>query len=255
MIRVFSALYPKAWRVRYGDEFDAVLERQRLTPAAIIDLLLGALDAHLTGERGVSSVVSRWRTPGAFAFTVGGLIWFTGDAIQLVGGGAGQLDLLAINAARFLVVFGELIVAFGVIDHARASRRGRALSLATATVAALGLLVGATTMVIIVLHTVGISNSALWGSLASMVSPGSVVYYAAMAIFASVATMRNVLPRPPLAALAAASCGLLAWTLLPSPINGIQAAQTLYTALPLCWLLVGVASLVFRPARVEVALP
>jgi hypothetical protein len=76
-----------------------------------------------------------------------------------------------------------------------------------------------------------------------------------MAVFASVATMRNVLPRPPLAALAVASYGLVAWTILPSPINGIQAAQILYTALPVCWLLVGIASLVFRPARVEVALP
>jgi hypothetical protein len=32
-------------------------------------------------------------------------------------------------------------------------------------------------------------------------------------------------------------------------------AQILYTALPVCWLLVGIASLVFRPARVEVVLP
>jgi hypothetical protein len=38
------------------------------------------------------------------------------------------------------------------------------------------------------------------------------------------------------------------------PINGIQAAQILYIALPLCWLLVGIASLVFRPLRVKVAL-
>jgi hypothetical protein len=253
VIRVFSALYPRSWRARYGVELDALLADQRPTPAAVVDLLLGALDAHLTGGGGVSSVVSRWRTPGALAFTVGGLIWFAGDAIELLDGGADQLGLLAIDAARLLVVFGELIVAFGVIDHARASRRGRALSLATATLAALGLLVGATAMVVLVLHTMGISNSALWYALEW--SPGgAVVYYAAMAVFASLATMRNVLPRPPLAALAAASGGLLAWTLLPSPVNGIQAAHILFITLPLSWLLVGVVSLVFRPSRVEVAL-
>ena len=253
MIRAFAALYPKSWRARYGDEFDALLADQRLTPAAIVDLLLGALDAHLTGESGVSSVVSRWRTPGALAFTVGGLIWFAGDAIELLGGGAGQLRLLAIDAARLVVVVGELIVAFGVIDHAPASRHGRALSLATATAAAVGLLIGATGMVAVVLHTMGIS--AIWLDFLGFWWPGAVVYYAAMAVFASVATMRNVLPRPPLAALAAASWGLVAWTLLPSPINGIQAAQILYTALPVCWLLVGIASLIFRPPQVEVALP
>ena len=253
MIRGFSALYPKSWRARYGDEFDAVLAHQRLTPAAIVDLLLGALDAHLTGERGVSSVVSRWRTPGALAFAVGGLVWFAGVAIELFGGAAGRLDLVALNAARLLVACGELIVAIGVIDHARASRHGKALSLATAAAAAVGLLVGAAAEVGIVLHTMAIS--AFWLDFLGFWWPGAVVYYASVAVFASVATMRNALPRPPLAALAAASCGLLAWTLLPSPINGIQAAQTLYTALPLCWLLVGVASLVLRPTRMEAALP
>jgi hypothetical protein len=40
----------------------------------------------------------------------------------------------------------------------------------------------------------------------------------------------------------------------PSPIDWFQAARILYVALPLCWLLVGAATLVFRPARAEVAL-
>jgi hypothetical protein len=252
-MRGFAALYPKSWRARYGDEFDALLAQQRHTPGAIVDLLLGALDAHLTGDRAVSSLVSRWRTPGALAFAVGGLIWFVGDAIELMGGALG-LDLLIFNSARLLVVFGELIVAFGVIDHARGSHRGSALSLATATAGVLGLLLGATVMVTLVLHTIGISTAALSSNFLLGTSPGAVAFYAAMAVFALVALMRNLLPRPPLAALAAASCGLAAWTVSPSPIDWFQAARILDVALPLCWLLVGVASLVFRPARVEVAL-
>jgi hypothetical protein len=241
-MRGFAALYPKSWRARYGDEFDALLAQQRHTPGAIVDLLLGALDAHLTGDRAVSSLVSRWRTPGALAFAVGGLIWFVGDAIELMGGALG-LDLLIFNSARLLVV-----------DHARGSHRGSALSLATATAGVLGLLLGATVMVTLVLHTIGISTAALSSNFLLGTSPGAVAFYAAMAVFALVALMRNLLPRPPLAALAAASCGLAAWTVSPSPIDWFQAARILDVALPLCWLLVGVASLVFRPARVEVAL-
>ena len=252
-MRGFAALYPKSWRARYGEEFDALLAQQRHTPGAVIDLLLGALDAHLTGDRGGSSVVSRWRTPGALSFTVGGLIWFAGDAIELIGGALG-FDLLTFNSARLLVVAGELIVAFGVIDHARGSRRGSALSLATATAGILGLLLGATTMLTLVLHTIGISTAALSSTFLSGTSPGAAAFYAAMAVFALVMLMRNLLPRPPLAALAAASCGLAAWAASPSPIDWIQAARILYVALPLCWLVVGLASLVFRPSRVEVAL-
>ncbi len=42
-----TALYPRVWRERYGDELEAMLEGTRLGPRARIDLLRGALDAHL----------------------------------------------------------------------------------------------------------------------------------------------------------------------------------------------------------------
>jgi hypothetical protein len=41
-------LYPTDWRARYGDEFAAFLEDCPLTPFALFDIFLGALDAHLT---------------------------------------------------------------------------------------------------------------------------------------------------------------------------------------------------------------
>ena len=40
-------LYPRAWRDRYGAEMSAMLEQMRLTPAAIIDLVAGAIDARV----------------------------------------------------------------------------------------------------------------------------------------------------------------------------------------------------------------
>jgi len=40
-------LYPEAWRERYGEEFGAVLARQRASVGLVLDVLGGAIDAHL----------------------------------------------------------------------------------------------------------------------------------------------------------------------------------------------------------------
>lgn len=41
------ALYPRAWRERYGDELRAILETERPGLRARLDIVRGALDAHL----------------------------------------------------------------------------------------------------------------------------------------------------------------------------------------------------------------
>ena len=43
-------LYPHAWRDRYGDEMASVLAEHRVTYWTALDLILGALDAHLHGD-------------------------------------------------------------------------------------------------------------------------------------------------------------------------------------------------------------
>jgi hypothetical protein len=40
-------LYPARWRDRYGEEFDAVLASQRTSVGMVLDVLGGAIDAHL----------------------------------------------------------------------------------------------------------------------------------------------------------------------------------------------------------------
>ena len=40
-------LYPQPWRERYGDEFAMLLEEMGAGPGAILDVLSGALDAHI----------------------------------------------------------------------------------------------------------------------------------------------------------------------------------------------------------------
>jgi len=41
------ALYPRSWRKRYAVEFEALLEHCLHTPLDVLDIMLGALDAHL----------------------------------------------------------------------------------------------------------------------------------------------------------------------------------------------------------------
>ncbi len=41
------ALYPAAWRARYGDEFGALLASRPRSPREWVDVVLGAADAHL----------------------------------------------------------------------------------------------------------------------------------------------------------------------------------------------------------------
>jgi hypothetical protein len=43
----YVRLYPRAWRERYGDELEAVLETAGIGARSRIDLLRGAVDAHL----------------------------------------------------------------------------------------------------------------------------------------------------------------------------------------------------------------
>jgi hypothetical protein len=46
-LRRAIVLYPAAWRRRYGDEFEALLEQTRLTPRILFDVAVAAVDAHL----------------------------------------------------------------------------------------------------------------------------------------------------------------------------------------------------------------
>src|SRR5260370_4055772 len=40
-------LYPARWRVRYGEEFGAALASQHASVGLVLDVLAGAVDAHL----------------------------------------------------------------------------------------------------------------------------------------------------------------------------------------------------------------
>ena len=70
--RWLISLYPRAWRERYGDEFEALLEECLHSPLDACDILLGALDAHLevpyeTNWR-LMNMINKLRTTVLFVF-------------------------------------------------------------------------------------------------------------------------------------------------------------------------------------------
>ena len=50
VLRALIWLYPRAWRERYADEMSAMLSGVSLTPAAILDLVAGAIDARVAPQ-------------------------------------------------------------------------------------------------------------------------------------------------------------------------------------------------------------
>lgn len=57
-MRYLIRLYPRAWRARYGEEFAALVASQPLRPGLVLDILAGAIDAHLRPQAHVSSATN-----------------------------------------------------------------------------------------------------------------------------------------------------------------------------------------------------
>ena len=77
---ILIRLYPKAWRDRYGEELSLLLEDRPPGPFDSLDLLLGALDAHLHRRAvdaggAVPTSMPRSARLGAGAAIAGGALW------------------------------------------------------------------------------------------------------------------------------------------------------------------------------------
>jgi hypothetical protein len=80
-------LYPRPWRERYGEEFAALLEESVHSPLDVLDIMLGALDAHLgipfEGSWRSMNRVNKLRT--AILLVFAGYIGFIIAGLSLVG--------------------------------------------------------------------------------------------------------------------------------------------------------------------------
>ena len=92
-------LYPRAWRDRYGEELAALLEDRPAGPFDVIDLVLGALDAHLHWRNLDNRLDQRKGIPmslrlSGLAAIVGGGLWTTFFVIVSFAYSGLDLDLL-----------------------------------------------------------------------------------------------------------------------------------------------------------------
>ena len=83
MIALLLRLYPARWRARYGDEFEVLLAERPLGPFDVVDVLLGAIDAHLH-LRGLGSWSER-RKGFLMSLRIGGFAAAIGGALILIG--------------------------------------------------------------------------------------------------------------------------------------------------------------------------
>lgn len=58
MIGLLVALYPRKWRQEVGEEFAALLEETRLTPRAVIDVVVQAAKLHAENHRWLTAVLA-----------------------------------------------------------------------------------------------------------------------------------------------------------------------------------------------------
>jgi hypothetical protein len=188
LARLALALYPLAYRRRYGDEMEALIEDSGSSPAAVADLLRGALRAHLrpapgiegelgAGDRlrlGLSSILLCW-----VLFTVAGLGLYktteehafdSSSRHQLLGSAHLAIEVLAILAAA-AVVLGAAPLVVAALRQARDRRAvERAIVLAVGCVGVFGL----ATAALVVIANVGpvpsdavdAASLAIWTGLA-----------------------------------------------------------------------------------------
>ncbi len=58
MIRLLVALYPREWRATFGEEFAALIEDTRLTPRAVVDVVVSAGKLRAASHRRLGLVLA-----------------------------------------------------------------------------------------------------------------------------------------------------------------------------------------------------
>jgi len=58
MTRLLVALHPRKWRATFGEEFAALLEDTRLTPRAVVDVVVSAGKLHAASHRRLALVLA-----------------------------------------------------------------------------------------------------------------------------------------------------------------------------------------------------
>lgn len=238
LARLALALYPLAYRRRYGEEMAALVEEQGASPRAVADLARGAVSAHLRPEPavartlgrddrvrlGVSAVLLCWVLFAtailAFAKTTEGPAFRAAASSHgLLGGAHLALQLFFVLAsAAFLVGVVPLVV----LALAQARRRPGVRRAAYAAAGCIGVLVVATGVVVLVANRDPAPGEAVRAALLI----GWVCVATACALGGALAARRGLFAAaPPAAALRlAAACAAT----LAAAMVGIAVATLAY---------------------------
>lgn len=234
------ALYPLAFRRRYGDEMAALVEDSPAGPRATFDLFRGALLAHARPPAGVATALSsedRLRATASgvlmcwIAFAAAGFGFYkttedhpfskAGDAHLALGGAHVAVQTLAIIASIAILAGALPLVATALRQAHRARAVGRATGLALGSVALFAI---ATTVLVVFVHSArSISHPAAGVAFGAWILIGLVcgalcALAARNGLFAIRVRRRGL--------VAALACG----TLVTAAMALIAVATTLYVA-------------------------
>lgn len=121
LIPTLLRLYPKDWRARYEDELVSLLSETALTPAAVLDVALAALDARTSrdypSEAGAGRKVRRPMIDrlASLAIVLGGVFLTVFIAVFLAAGSpAGPVASGSMLALFYVVPFAVGLLAIGI---------------------------------------------------------------------------------------------------------------------------------------------
>ncbi len=191
-------LYPAAWRERYGDEMEALLAERPLGPFDVVDLFLGAFDAHLhlrglghasEHEKGFTMSLRNAGIAAIIGGTFWGLTWVLIFLDDLVGAGDGNVPVAFLTISIAAIATLAALAGLSAVQ-ARVHRRTTWLSFLAPAAGLALVLVGFLAMPVAdIFWTVGMS--------------GLLLYMVGVAVFGVVTFATGVFRRPPPALIAA----------------------------------------------------
>jgi hypothetical protein len=228
-------LYPSRWRDRYGDEFEYVLEQRPQTFSVLLDVLLGAVDAHLTADSPERRGWWMSRLP-ALVIAFGALIWAGGAAAFYTQGP----DLS--RAGLLVMALGQLAIGLAILGSVAGSGRPSILARLIEFVVGVSMLAYALVLTTYFCWIEGVPwfvSQGAWGT--APIEVHTPWLYVVLIVWCGSELIQRLTPHPPLFALALASAILLIADGPGYPLGAVP-----FLALPVCWLGLGMALLFAR---------
>ncbi len=224
------ALYPPAWRERYGEEFAALLEDTGVHLREVLDVLPAAAFAWIRPPAHLHDRTARMRasvTTTLFAWvtlTAGAVVF--GQLHDAPAGGPRAVYVACAVASMFVVVLGGIPLA-GAVVHASRRRARTVAALGVPVVASAGFLAVAATVTRLVPHSPrpGAGIGAAW--FLTLTAVGGAAALAAAAGPVSALRRTPVAGRPLVVALAAgAAAVVLIGTAATTGLAGVREVST-----------------------------